>query len=95
MCVSLRIDVNIRNIQGATPLHLTQSPDVIEVKLHRHVHTHTHMNAHTYNSTYLTHRQTDIPVYSYIGRFKEGERGQFPYVSFALFYTRKIAIDTS
>ena len=31
MCIGLRIDVNILNAQGATPLHLTHSPDVIEV----------------------------------------------------------------
>ena len=43
MCIGLRIDVNILNAQGATPLHLTCSPDVIEV-----IHTHTRVQTHKY-----------------------------------------------
>ena len=52
MCIDLHIDVNILNAQGATPLHLTHSPDVIEVSIithtptHARTHTHTHTHIH-------------------------------------------------
>ena len=56
MCISLRIDVNILNAQGATPLHLTQSPEVIEVCINHSdasMHIHTHTYAHRYVFTLI------------------------------------------
>ena len=77
MCIDLRIDVNILNAQGATPLHLTHSPDVIEVSIithtpthartHAHAHTHTHTHARMHSCTHAhAHTRVYTRVYTHI-----------------------------
>ena len=67
MCIDLRIDVNILNAQGATPLHLTHSPDVIEVSIITHIPTHARTHTHTHTRMHsCTYAHAHTRVYTHI-----------------------------